>query len=177
VKLWCINILLGLAACSGGGERDAPPDAYVPLQYITVNGQTSAVHAVTAPEGIDCGPASTLCQHGFVERSLVHLHIEQVDLACGTATLEFYVPDGSGSTQPVPYKTRFAVQELFSARKNAPNAGTVLRVATRSPDSASPSTALPRSYRRLRVHTAGSTNARRCTRARASTSAARRSAP
>ena len=96
----------------GCGRESSSPDAFVTTQQIQILGQKTAAHAVSTPAGIDCGPSSTQCSHSFPSRSLVHLHIEQVDFACGTVTLEQRVGDGSGGTLPVPYDADFRVSDM-----------------------------------------------------------------
>ena len=94
-----------------GGESNSA-DAFVSTQQIQILGQKTVAHALSTPAGIDCGPSSMQCSHSFPSRSFVHLHIEQVDFACGTVTLEERVYDGSGGTLPVPYDADLRVSDM-----------------------------------------------------------------
>lgn len=104
----------------GCGRESSRPDAFVTTQYVGIQGNTAAVHATTQPAGIDCGPTTAQCSHMFVARSLVHLHIEQVDTTCGTVTLEQQVGDGSGGTFSVPYDLTFGATDMVFTVTCAP---------------------------------------------------------
>lgn len=45
-------------------------------------------------------------------RSLVHLHIEQVDTTCGAVRLETHVGDGSDATNSTPIDLNFLATDL-----------------------------------------------------------------
>lgn len=97
---------LVVVACLFGCDEAAPAPHDVFLivyEQISVRGQTDAIHAQSNPVGIDCGPSMTACRHQFVRGTLVHLHIEQVDFACGTVSISRHVFEGSGSTYSVPF--------------------------------------------------------------------------